>query len=408
MTMGELRTSTRQLGKLLARTVASGDYRFSPLVAVEARIEGKSRTLYRPNLFDRVVLTVVARYLTMLSEPFFLPVLHSYRKGRSPWKAIAALRAYLQAHRDAVPLKQRGLFVLRRDVQKYGENIDTGPSSSIWGHIERIVCSDPELERRAIGERLIAEAIRQPVLRPDGSAAPLERGVPTGSPIQPPCANLYLSSLDQYCAEIAGGFYSRFGDDILFCHPDPNLVRQLSRHIDERLTALGLSSKQEKRLDLDFNGAGKRRADLGGFRACSQIEYLGASIDFEGNSGLKHAKLRDFELGLRQRLRRVSAAAVDLDRTAQIHLLCETVRTALEPSAPLSSRQAEALRTMVTQRSQLRDIDNRVALIVAELVAGRRGRRAFRSVPYAELRRCGLPSLVVLRDRRPAPRHREP
>ncbi len=408
LTLVELRSSTQPLGKLLARTVASGSYNYSPLVAVEAHIDGKRRILHRPNLLDRVVLTVVARYLSVLSEPFLLPVLHSYRKGRSPWKAIATLRAYLQEHRARVPLTERGLFVLRRDVQKYGESIDTGPKSTLWQQLERILGSDPEPKRRRISERLVVEAIRQPVLGSDDIAVPLPRGVPTGSPIQPPCANLYLSSIDEYCSKVADGFYSRFGDDILFCHADATIAQQVSQEIDARLETLGLTSKQEKRRDLDFNGAGRSRDDLGVFRACNQIEYLGANIDFVGNSGLKYEKVRAFENALRQRFRHLATDIVDMDRDTRIRVLCETVRAALEPADPMSLSQAESLQHMVTQRSQLRDLDDRIALMVAELVAGRRGRRAFRTVPYRELRHCGLPSLVARRDRNPVPTNGEP
>jgi hypothetical protein len=97
----------------------------------------------------------------------------------------------------------------------------------------------------------------------------------------------------------------------------------------------------------------------------------------------------------------MASANLDLAPIERTRLLCEAVRTLFNPTYPTALRQAEALRHMVTDRSQLRDLDYRVALIIAELVAGRRGPRAFRIVAYAELRRCGLPSLAAQRDRKP-------
>jgi hypothetical protein len=397
--LAELRGHTRPLAKLLAKTVAADGYRFSPSVPVEALIEGKRRVLYQQNLLDRVVLTVVAKYLVVLSEPLLLPVLHSYRSGYSSWKAIGALIAYLHEHRSRLPLRERGLFVLRRDVRKYGERIDTGPGSPLWTMIGRAVRSDPDVNRRELGERLIAAAVRQPVVGPDGSVAPLGRGVPTGSPIQPPCANLYLSSVDERCASVEEGFYARFGDDILFCHPDPSVARQVSQDIDAQLESLGLESKLEKRLDLDFNGAGRKRFAGAGFRPCHRLTYLGAAIDFNGNLGLKPEKARIFERALRARLGHVAEALRDDDREARIQGLCEATRTALQPTDPLAVGAAQFLRYLGNDRAQLRDLDYRVALTVAELVAGCRGPRAFRAVSYRELRRKGLPSLVKSRER---------
>ena len=51
------------------------------------------------------------------------------------------------------------------------------------------------------------------------------RGVPTGQPISCVLFNLYLSGLDAQLDRIPGAFYARYCDDIVFAHPDPDVVR---------------------------------------------------------------------------------------------------------------------------------------------------------------------------------------
>jgi retron-type reverse transcriptase len=399
VTMVDLRGRTKPLSKLLAETVAAGKYEFSPLKAVTAHIEGKQRTLFRPTLLDRVVLTLTARYLVAISESFLSPTVHSYRKGHSPWKAIDAFSGYLQRHHAKVPTKARGLFVLHRDIRKYGESIPIHADSPLWSVLKAVAVADSDGARRALGMQLVTAAILQPIQSPNGEICIPTHGIPTGSPIQPPCANLYLSAIDAACSSIAGGFYSRFGDDILFCHPDEEVASDTSQQIDTLLTKLGLTSKPEKRIDLDFNGAGRKRSLHTQFRPSQSVEYLGAAIDFSGRVGLKLEKARRLERDLRFRLRHVARELATFERDVKAEELCGAVRTALRSNDVLALGAADFLSHRATNRSQLRDLDYRIGLVVAECASGHHGPRAFRHVTFRTLRRMGLPSLVAQRNR---------
>ena len=404
LTLAQLRSRGEPLARVLASTVSKGNYRFHPLVPIVARIEGKLRTLYRPNLLDFLVLAVAAKYLTAVSEPHLSPALHSYRKGRSPWKAIRLLGEHLHEHAAAVPLKARGLYVLRRDIEKYGESISNSPDSSLFAQLDRVLATDTNPHQRAVARALLRAAICQPVARSDGTVAPLARGVPTGSPVQPPCGNLYLAGVDETLSRVRGAFYARFGDDILFAHPDSGVCQEMSTKLAEQIADLELHLNLQKQRDFFWNRAGRPSINDVTFRPTAQVEYLGASVNFNGRIGPKREKARALQRQLSQRLRHVSETAGDIDRTTLVGLLCSAVAHALEPTDPLALSGADLLRHTASDRSQLKDLDYRIALLVAELVTHRRGPRAFRELSYRELRRLGLPSLVMARHRKASTR----
>ena len=86
--------------------------------------------------------------------------------------------------------------------------------------------------------------------------------------------------------------------------------------------------------------------------------------------------------------------------------VCSVVGRALDPRSALTQqRSAIALRRVVTDRRQLRQLDYWIARIVVKALTGRRDARGFREVPYRKLRReWGLVSLVAARNRRPRAR----
>jgi Reverse transcriptase (RNA-dependent DNA polymerase) len=400
VSLAELLGHSDTLARKLAKTVASGEYRLSPLVQRHGYIGGKHRVIYRPNLLDAIVLSVLARYLTELFEPELCNTLHSFRKGHSAWKALDTLCQYVHAHRNTVPLRERGLYVLRRDVTHYGESLDVSAESPFNETLNRLLKSDPDAERRAVLQPLVLGALRQPVLCGSSPPQPLPRGIPTGSPIQPPFLNLYLASVDRELSVVPDAFYARFGDDILFVHPNVDSTVTAAHRLENRLSALGLSSNSLKSRDLFFNGAGRPAPTGAPFEGVQQIEYLGASVGFSGQLSLKSTHFRRLILKLRERLQHVAQESIFLDQITRIELLCEAARRALNPRDVLVLPGIDRLFSHVNDRSQMIDFDFRVAQTIAELITRKHGVRAFRELPKRELRGYGAPSLVAARNRR--------
>jgi hypothetical protein len=401
VTLSSLGPERKALARLLARTVAAGRYRFEPAVERQALIEGKWRTLYQSCLTDVIVLGVLARATTDLLAPALSPRVYSYLPGRSPWHAVADLAAYLDAHRrQHTDPRARGLYVLQRDVSRYGQSIPTRPESRLWRLLDDAVVQAGVPDAHPYRE-LIRRAVRPRVRVGDSEPTVLETGVPTGSPIQPAIANLYLSPVDRALESIPGVFYSRFGDDLLFAHPDADVAREAAGVIDRECAALELELKPEKRIDRYFTRPGRASAAWPESRPSSHLEYLGCRMAFDGTIGLKREKARRLLHNLEQRLVCSQHLLEHLPDDERAGALCAVANQALDPSCGLCEPASVLLRHLVNDRQALLQLDHQIALRVAQALAGVRGVRAFRAFRYRNLRqRWQLSSLVVQRNRR--------
>ncbi len=398
LTFGELGSELERLAEVLSKSLRGGGYQLGILEERRVQLGEKTRLLQIPSLLDGAVLRVLGARLTALAEPGLPATLHSYRRGHSPWAVLRALGDFVRAHRSSRPTLQRGLFVLQRDVASYGESLQTGPDSPLFRELPAVLARAASRDEAARLRSLFEASLRQPVRFLDGSIGPLKTGVATGSPVQPFCANLYLLDLDRELSQL-GGFYSRFGDDMLFCHEDSAVVSHAGERIASLVAARGLKLNPAKTRDWYFNGAARPHAAHPERRATSTIEYLGARLDFQGCLGLKQRRLSELERALRQRLSRTAALLGPATRDERLALLLAVTRQALTPHGALALRGAQQLGHIVNDHNQLKDLDYRVARMIAELVTGVLGPRAFRTLPYRELRRLGLPSLVQERCR---------
>jgi hypothetical protein len=165
---------------------------------------------------------------------------------------------------------------------------------------------------------------------------------------------------------------------------------------------LHLCVSAEKRAAFDFNGAGRRRTTDAHFKPCQRLSYLGAAIDFRGALALKPLKTRQWIRNVRERVRQVSRMTQGAPLDQRIDCVCAALDSAFQASNQNALPGADFLRSRASCRADLRDLDFRVALLVAESLTATRGVRAFRDLGYKTLRRHGLSSLVTARNRRRA------
>ncbi|HET6332512.1 MAG TPA: reverse transcriptase domain-containing protein [Polyangiales bacterium] len=392
----------------LAREVGRGAYQFGAVRSRAAMIRGEMRTLYVAPPLDEVVLGALASAFAPWLEHFLSPRVFSYRRGRSALRAVEDWLQYLRAHRGRSSERRTwGLYVLRRDVRGYGDAIASGPDSRLWPLLRealaRAGCAPSPAQ-----EVWLKGAFRPPVIDSNGAQALPELGIPTGSALQPTACNVYLTPIDRLLESVPDGFYARYGDDMLFAHPNPERVKAIAVELDRELEALKLSWSGSKCAQLYFNLAGRHPArEHAQFRGASSLDYLGLRVDFHGVIGLKHEKsrqlLRDLSLRLAHTDRLLRGAA-DSDRARD---LCAIANALLDPVHPTANSNAVALRYLVSDRSQLRDLDHQIALRVAQQLSAQRGVRAFRKhSPRMLHMELGLTSLVRARNqvgRRPSP-----
>jgi hypothetical protein len=399
LSLPSLATRAEELGNKLAREVSAGQYRFTPLLPRQALLQGKQRTIYALDPLDAVVWGVFTRVLLGAIEPQLGPHLFSYRKGYSQWTACRGFMHYLDEHRKVRPdPRTRGMFVLRRDVRRYDETIPTGPHSLLWTTIQEL-CGRADLGFRGDLGAFTELAFRPLIQHEQGPPTALERGVATGIPTQTIACNTYLLPLDRALLSIDGGFLARFGDDILFAHPELERIEQARQVLTRDIERLQLSFNDSKSRDLWLTAPGRPHPHADHYTPASQLAYLGFDVGFAG-ARLRSDKRRTLWLALRKRLAHTERLLGPASREQKAHALASAVRAMLDRASPLADRYASWLLFDVMSRGALRALDHHIALTVAERVTGLRGVRAFRECPPRELHEeYGLPSLVRSWDR---------
>ncbi|HLB43767.1 MAG TPA: hypothetical protein VJK49_00155 [Candidatus Limnocylindrales bacterium] len=411
LTDGEINLATvvmhrTEVARLLARTVAAGGYRIRPAVMREIVVEGRRRTVFEFPLLDLIVHGVVADLLTDLALPRLSPSVYSYRAGTSWMAGVSALTAYLRRHRRERPdPRMRGLYVLRRDVDAYTDSIPLGARSAIWGQLDALLATGDSargwLPPTDSDRRLIEEVVRPTVLSDDGAPATRLHGVATGQPIASVCFNLYLADLDRELGAVPGGFYARYSDDLVFCHPDADVARAASQRLDELMVSLRLRFNEAKRHDLYLTGAGRAAAQWPEARGTTSLSFLGMLVSHDGTVALGRRKTRGLLRDARRRAANTARAVGGQEEDVRGRAVSSVLRRLLDPDDPfLAGSAAPLLARVVTDRHQLDALDHQLAGIVATAVSGRAGPGAFRSVPYRRIRsEWGLRSVRRARDR---------
>jgi hypothetical protein len=211
---------------------------------------------------------------------------------------------------------------------------------------------------------------------------------------------LYLGPLDGLCAAVPGAFYARYGDDVLFAHASLEVALHTAERIDACVSELGLSLNRAKSGMFYFTQPGRPAPDAR-FRGVPAIDHLGVRVDFRGAFGLPRAKQRRLLSDVRARLRATRKLLAGSPTAERAAVLGAVARAALSPRSPLANDLADELARVVDDRSCLRQLDYRLARLMAASLTGDASARALRRFPPRRVRReTGLGSLVAARHRR--------
>ena len=384
--------------RLLAKTIARGNYVPAPAQVRSILVDDKERRVFSLPLTDLILHSAITDLIEHAAASVLSPNLYSYRKGRSWWTVVNAFAQYARQHRSERPdPRQRGLYVLRRDVEAYADSIPVADGSPLWPMLRDALASTTLTE---IDWQLITHAIRPEAFEAPGRLFVQHRGVPTGLPIASVLFNLYLSKLDRELDAIPGAFYARYSDDILFAHPSPDVARAASDTIDRVLKELRLGLKPHKRRDLYLTAAGKRSDVWPDTRPAMAVPMLGCRVSAHGLVALNRKKFRRLLRDLNTRALRTAATARG-DAGAKGRLICAAINRALgHQSDPLKPSATDLVRRVVTDRAQLQQLDYWIARSVVRAVSDRDDARVFRNLPYSRLRgEWKLRSLVHARNR---------
>lgn len=390
----------RGIARRLARAAGRGSYEFEPGLIRRIRIAGKRRDVYSFRLTDRIVHAVAAEVVEEASQPLLSPRLFSYRRGVSWAAAVRSFAAYVRAReRERPDPRTRGLHVLRRDIDSYTDSIPVHPGSPLWRQLTGLFGGSGTADSPAWPT--LEEVVRPRVLWPEGGPLRLLRGVPTGQPIACVLFNLYLHELDRKLGSIAGGFYARYSDDILFAHPDPGPAAEAARIIEAEADGLELRLKAGKSRDLFLNRAARPSPAGAGWEGSALVPFLGTDVGADGTIALGREPSRALLRDLSDRASRTARATQGSDPDERGRSVCAVLNRVLLPDpAPLRQRSADILRRLATNRPHLRHLDYLIAGLAARAVTGQAWPRAFRAAPYRRIRAAwGLDSLLHDRNR---------
>ncbi|MCP4382883.1 MAG: hypothetical protein GY798_15935, partial [Hyphomicrobiales bacterium] len=351
------------------------------------------RTVYRFEFCDQVIQTVMADWLRERASAELSPALYSYRPGMACHQAVHAAAHYLVQHRRSrSDPHRRGVYVLRRDVKSYFDAVPVADDGRVWMILKRLLGTDGD----PIEMELVQRAVR-PFIRIDDHSAQLTRGLPTGSPVANEIANVYLSEMDWKLARVAGGFYARYGDDVLAMHAERTTAMDMATTLHHELEGSGLCWNEEKGLDLFLTAAGRPDPTAGLFLPAGEFEFLGHRIDGRGTVSLPARKTRALLGSLRRRAMR--AAGGENNATERLRRITTALNVALDPREPAAHPVAKAIRNAVTDRGYLKWLDREIALIAGGAAFGCHGVRALRRVSPRELHQTyGLRSVTAMRN----------
>ncbi len=204
----------------LAGALRDGTYEPGPSAIVEVRDGAdRARRLAIPPVEDRVLQRAVVERLAPGLDPFLEDSSFAYRRGLSRHSAAKALAsAWGAGFRWAV----------RADVHRFFDAID---HDALRDRLEAYLADDP------LTDRLLAW-VRAGAPEPG-------RGVPTGAPLSPLLANLFLDGFDERVAE-EGGRLVRYADDLLIlCRTRAEAEQRLDA-ARAAASALALALNEEK------------------------------------------------------------------------------------------------------------------------------------------------------------------
>lgn len=385
--------SKDSLSKFLAKSVRRKKYHLEPPRQRLIKVKEKKRMVYDYQPSDQIVCAVFARFLNECYRNTMSASLYSYQPGNGAHYAAQDLIKFIrQARRGNVI---QGLYVLQVDIQKYAESIPLHERSNLWPRLEALLGSS----LNPYEMNLIRSMIRPIYTNLKHQLQMNTYGVTTGTSISNFLYNYYGDPLDKLLDNQPGLFYARFSDDILLCHADASQLQYYEKLLYQSIEKLELSINPQKMRRIYLSPAGHAKPEHD-FKGTNAIDYMGYRIDGYGKITLSERRKRKILRRLYLRIRTLTTLLKqqEMSQDLQIQTICQAVNQALiDPD--FREYQVRSLILETTDHGQLKEMDYRIALCIANCVTSIRGPRAFSNLPYQTLRSTyGLCSLVQLRN----------
>lgn len=380
----------KSFANALLKDLRAEQFRFSNLPEKWIFKNKKKRAIYPLTITDKIVQILLIEKLQRTTLQFLSPHCYSYRSDINHFTAIKEFAAYLKKH------KEKDIFVIKSDIRDYTDNIPIGENSELWTILKKLL----EFNFSNIDiyfNELITAAIR-PQIKRNNVLYQKYIGVAMGTPISTLIANLYLTEVDRTISAIPEIFYARYGDDILIAHNNINQITEARETLTSLLQRLQLPTQLNKEHQLYLTRAGKSYVALT-WQGTTRVEYLGFSINRLGNITIS---ARRFKLAWQRLQTRIDNHHQNTQLTAvsqQCQSLCNLINQLSDINDILHDKYLMDFIRITDDRALLKQLDYLIAKKIAEKVSGKTGVRAFRNIPYQELRqKYQLKSLVMIKN----------
>lgn len=392
-------TRRRGVARVIARTVAAGEYQPQAVELWHLESKGKVRAAHMASFADHVVGSALYQLLSVNARCYGLPGVYSYLPGTSNVVAMRALAEFVRTHRTGE--RPRPLFVLQSDFDHYGDGLPIGPDAPLWPIVREVAALGSPAGDVSTDTWNLITALARPVVHESDADFVRLNGVAMGTPLVPLLSNLAVAPMDRAVLGIEGVFYARFNDDFIIAHPDLDAVREADRLIDSLIAQLGVKRKTAKEIRTALSGNGMSCPDDPAYRGGNRIDCLGLSVSHVGTLTVGPHRLRRFVGRVCERIHGAAGAleALTVQERAQ-HLVAAT-NVMLDTASPFAVAGLSAVLDTTTDRGVLKDLDFRIMRALVQAATGKPGIRGLRELPprrlYGEF---SLVSLVKLRNRR--------
>lgn len=422
LSIDQIAIDSKGFAKALAKDLKSGDYKIEPGLLRPIIVKGKQRIIFKFNLTDTIIHASISDIINEHCQKNFSKNLHSYIKGRNYWKTIQNFALFCKKHfNQNIPQKDKGLYILRRDIANYTDTIPTDESSPLWKLLlQEIQFPDSPSALDARAWQYAQEVIRAEVKETkSGDPYRRDKGVPTGSPISTTLFNIYMVELDREMDRISPEFYARYGDDLIVADKNVLKTNQISKVIEKVLHEHRLESKKEKEASLYLTIPGRHPAKYengitGAYTGRDRLTFLGCDVMASGTIAMGAKMEKELISEITRRLlntKRLLSQNTPLKGqkeetqikpigkdTCLLKTYCQSINSMFDPNSPLAHKCAGLLRYALTDRQCLKRLDYCIARAILKEYTESPSIKAFRSLSIKDMRKAGLQSLVNNRN----------
>lgn len=374
---------TTEMVDVIVQEISRQEYYPSPVrrIAIKREHE-KARIAYYTSPKDRLVLGVLQKALRGLALNIETSHVYSNHPTVSSMQGVQLFARYVK---EVAKNDKLDLFVIRHDFRNFYNTIPIHSQSLLWKQLRTLWQRDHSLDHVDYVWSLIEASVRPIVELQAGVYVQNCRGIPTGSPMSALLGNLYAQPIDAYLREVEDSFYLRYGDDLIFAHPDPDVVIQAQKNITKLTEELGLETHPEKSKLIYFTRCGRSCWSHPEFIGKNSIHFLGCQVAGSGAIQADKKRIRRILRNIDRRLETTKRAHSHVSASTLTTALMQTLKVILTPHHPLSDTNLLAILHKCSDRSQLKWLDRQILLKVSQKSTGEKGFKALRTLTFRKL-----------------------